>query len=61
MAYAVRPLNPVVILGVSGDTTEAPKLSARYSVMQWWKAPRVFSPSEFVNPRQQGEAPAAHQ
>ena len=40
MAYAVRPLNPLVLVGVTGDSTEW-KGSARYSVMQWWKAPRL--------------------
>ena len=39
MEYAVRPLNPVVLLGVTGKSTEAPKLNRKYSVMHWWKAP----------------------
>ena len=39
MQWALRPLNPVVLLGVTGKSTEAPKLSSKFSVMQWWKAP----------------------
>ena len=42
MSYAVRPLNPLVLVGVTGDSTEW-KGSARYSVMHWWKAPRFCS------------------
>ena len=37
MAYALRPLRPVVLLGVTGKSTEAPKLQNKYSVCQWWK------------------------
>ena len=39
MRWALRPLNPVVLLGVTGKSTEAPTLRRQYSVMQWWKAP----------------------
>ena len=39
MQWELRPLNPVVPLGVTGKNTEAPNLSAKFSVMQWWKAP----------------------
>ena len=39
MRWALRPLNPVVLLGVTGKSTEAPTMRRQYSVMQWWKAP----------------------
>ena len=45
MRYAVRPLNPVVLLGVAGHSTEDRSVDPRYSVMHWWKAPIAFSPS----------------
>ena len=45
MQWALRPLNPVVLLGVTGKSTEAPNLSAKFSVMQWWKAPSSLSKS----------------
>ena len=42
MAWALRPLNPIVLLGVTGKSTEW-KGDSRYSVMEWWKAPRASS------------------
>ena len=39
LRYALRPLAPVVLLGVTGRSTEAPQLRRQFSVMQWWKAP----------------------
>jgi len=47
LRYALRPLAPVVLLGVTGRSTEAPLLRRQLSVMQWWKAP-VIVLSNFV-------------
>ena len=38
MRWALRPLNPVVLFGVTGKSTEAPKLPRKHALMQWWKS-----------------------
>ena len=39
MQWALRPLNPVVLLGVTGKITEDNNLPSKFTVAQWWKAP----------------------
>ena len=43
LRWALRPLNPVVLIGVTGKSTEAPGTQRKHSVMQWWKD-RLFPP-----------------
>ena len=38
LRWALRPLNPVVLFGVTGKSTEAPKMQRKHAPMQWWKA-----------------------
>jgi hypothetical protein len=35
---AFRPVNPVILFGVTGMSSEAPKMPNKHTVMQWWKA-----------------------
>ena len=43
LRWALRPLNPVVLFGVTGKSTEALNMQRKHSVMQWWKD-RLFAP-----------------
>jgi hypothetical protein len=38
LRYSLRPLNPVVLVGVSAHTTEAKRLEGKHAPCQWWKA-----------------------
>ena len=57
MRYALRPLNPVVLLGVTGKSTEAPKLQNKHSVMEWWKVRQGKGPSVEVSVLEMRVAP----
>ena len=39
---ALRPLNPAVLVGVTGKSTEAPDLPAKYGPFQAWKDRELF-------------------
>ena len=36
--WSLRPLRPVVLYGVTGQSTEAPKMPNKHAVIEWWKA-----------------------
>ena len=43
MLWGLRPLQPVLLFGVTGKSTEAPKMPRKHSVMEWWKALLLLS------------------
>ena len=51
MQFALRPLNPLVLVGVSGGSKEAPFMEPYESVIEWWKAcvhfPYIFRSTFF--------------
>ena len=57
MSYALRPLNPVVLLGVTGRSIDAPKMQYKYSVMEWWKVRQGKGPSVEVSVLEMRVAP----
>ena len=42
LRHAVRPLNPTVLVGVTGRSTEAPDLPAKHGPFQAWKDRELF-------------------
>ena len=50
MRWALRPLQPVILFGVTGKSTEAPKMPNKHTVMQWWKALPVGPQLEGLSP-----------
>ena len=41
--WSLSPLQPVLLFGVTGKSTEAPKMPRKHSVMEWWKALLLLS------------------
>ena len=50
MRWALRPLQPVLLFGVTGQSTEALKMPNKHAVIQWWKALLVGPQLEGLSP-----------
>ena len=50
MRWALRPLQPELLFGVTGKSTEAPKMPSKHTVMQWWKELPVGPQLEGLSP-----------